>query len=243
MTCMARYGEGHHYGTGVHYGAVEALNLPKRMAKVKLELATKSDDEVFSFATNHKTCMAKAEVLAVFANPMPDAAGYNADLAAYGELLSEIEQLEIFLNQKRAAKDAARGQVEANLTIRGNYVDLNSGGVESVVLSTGFPVQSAATPTTSMAIPQNVTAKMGRNPGEITVTGGGVPKTKLYIYECREHADGAIPGAWQQVKTSSKHTYTVPGLTSGKKYAFRMKVIGPNDLESPWSDEAVCMAP
>ena len=36
---------------------------------------------------------------------------------------------------------------------------------------------------------------------------------------------------------------TVTGLVSGKKYAFRIRALGPNDLESPWSDEAVCMAP
>ena len=28
-----------------------------------------------------------------------------------------------------------------------------------------------------------------------------------------------------------------------KKYAFRIMVIGPNGVESGWSDEAVCMAP
>ena len=36
---------------------------------------------------------------------------------------------------------------------------------------------------------------------------------------------------------------TLTGLTSGTKYAFRIRVLGPNDLESPWSDEVICMAP
>jgi hypothetical protein len=33
------------------------------------------------------------------------------------------------------------------------------------------------------------------------------------------------------------------GLVSGQKYAYRIRALGPNELESPWSDEVVCMAP
>jgi hypothetical protein len=33
------------------------------------------------------------------------------------------------------------------------------------------------------------------------------------------------------------------GFVPGKRYAFRIRALGPNELESPWSDEVSCMAP
>lgn len=100
-----------------------------------------------------------------------------------------------------------------------------------------------ATPTTSMEKPYDVSATMGDNPGEIDLSCHAILKTKSYIMEIRMHSDTAAPGAWTQAKISGRSSATITGLTSGMKYAFRIRALGPNDLESPWSDEVICMAP
>lgn len=100
-----------------------------------------------------------------------------------------------------------------------------------------------ATPTTSMEKPYDVSATMGDNPGEIDLGCHAVPKAKSYLIEMRDHSDTAAPGPWVQVKVSGRSSATIKGLVSGSKYAFRIRALGPNDLESPWSDEAICMAP
>jgi Fibronectin type III domain len=66
-----------------------------------------------------------------------------------------------------------------------------------------------------------------------------VKGTQTYVVECREHVDG---NAWQQAKLSTKSRNDIAGLVSGKTYAFRIAAIGAAG-QSPWSDEAVCMAP
>jgi hypothetical protein len=89
----------------------------------------------------------------------------------------------------------------------------------------------------------HVVPTMGDNPGEIGLSCQAVPKTKSDIIEMRQHSDTAVPGPWTQAKISGRSSATLTGLTSGTKYAFRIRALGPNDLESPWSDEVICMAP
>ncbi len=237
---MAQYNSGVLYNSGVRYSPAVAIIQPKHMAKVKLELQNKSDSDLSIFGKTHEDAM---NGNTDFPTPDPTAAAYSAALAAYDAKLKEIEKNDIKGTQLRAEKAALRTTLEALLTSRGAYVDLTSKGDEAKILSAGFPVQSAPTPTTSMGVPQSVIAQMGPNPGEIIVRCTAVPKAKTYIYECREHSDTAAPGVWQQAKLSAKSSITVSGLISGKKYAFRIKVMGPKDLESPFSDETVCMAP
>ena len=210
------------------------------MAKVKLDLQGKNDVQLRNFGTEHKAAMVGN---ANFTTPLPTPAVYDASLAAYGGKLDAITALEIELQTLRSQKDAMRVELEANLTARGSYVDLASGGDEAKILSSGFSVQAAATTTTSIATPVGVVATMGDNEGEIDLTCNAVAKARSYIIEMREHSETAAPGPWVQVKVVSRSSGTVSGLISGKKYAFRMRALGPNDLESPWSDETVCMAP
>ena len=91
--------------------------------------------------------------------------------------------------------------------------------------------------------PYNMTATMGDNDGEIDLGCHAVPKAKSYIYEIREHSDTAAPGSWGGAKFGTRSSMTFTGLVSGRKYSFRVRALGPNELESPWSDEVVCMAP
>ena len=94
-----------------------------------------------------------------------------------------------------------------------------------------------------MEKPHEVSATMGDNPGEIDVTCHAVPRTKSSTIEIRAHLDTVAPGPWTQAKISGRSSATLSGLTSGMKYAFRIRALGHNDLESPWSDEVICMAP
>jgi len=88
--------------------------------------------------------------------------------------------------------------------------------------------------------PENVKAKMTEYPGVIKVSCAAVNGTQTYIYECRLHDEPNQ--AWAQAKLSTKSREEIPGLVSGKNYAFRVAAIGAAG-QSPWSDEAVCMAP
>ena len=86
-------------------------------------------------------------------------------------------------------------------------------------------------------------ATAGDDEGEAEVACDSVPHAKSHIIQCREHPEDGPSGAWVQAKVSSRSSTTVTGLISGKKYAFRMRALGPDEVESPWSDEVACRVP
>lgn len=210
------------------------------MSKVKLDLQRKDFVLLRTFAQNHREAMVGN---ANYPTPEPTVLVYDAALTTYSNKLDEVSAAEVTLQMLRAERDALRITLEGNLNGRGTYVDTTSGGDLAKILSAAFEVQAGATPTTSMEKPYDVSATMGDNPGEIDVSCHSVPKTRSYIIEMRGHSDVAAPGSWTQAKISGRSSATIAGLTSGMKYAFRIRALGPNDLESPWSDEIICMAP
>lgn len=210
------------------------------MSKVKLDLQRKDYGVLRIFAQSHRDALVGN---ANYPTPEPSVAVYDPSLQEFSDKLDQISAAEVALQTLRAERDALRLDLEKNLNGRGSYVDTASGGDLAKILSAAFEVQAGATSTTSMEKPYDVSATMGDNPGEIDLSCHAVAKTKSYIMEMRHHSDTAAPGLWTQAKISGRSSATLSGLTSGMKYAFRIRALGPNDLESPWSDEAICMAP
>lgn len=210
------------------------------MAKVKLDLRSKNNETLRTFAMEHKAAMVGN---VNFLTPTPTAVVFDASLDAYAEKLTAIAAAEIALQTLRAERDSQRLGLEGNLNARGIYVKLTSGGVEAKILSAAFQVQAGPTRTTSLPAPDGFTATMGVSPGGIDLSCHPIAKAKAYTFEYRSHPDTAAPGPWLSGKLSSRSSATMPGLTSGQRYAFRVRVLGPNDLESPWSAESACMAP
>ncbi|MEY3898734.1 MAG: hypothetical protein RLZZ214_4256 [Verrucomicrobiota bacterium] len=210
------------------------------MSKVKLDLKAKDFQQLQNYAKSHRDAMVGN---LNFVTPMPTVAVYDAAYSSYAGKMDEIAAAEVALQTLRAERDGMRVVMESNLNGRGSYVETQSQGEASQILSAAFEIQADATPTTSMDKPYNMAATMGNNDGEIDVSCHAVPKAKSYIYEIREHSDTAAPGPWGGAKFGTRSSMTFSGLVSGRKYAFRVRALGPNELESPWSDEVICMAP
>jgi hypothetical protein len=209
------------------------------MSKVKLDLKSKDFQQLGTFATAHKDAI---DGSTVFTTPDPTALIYDAKLGDYSDKLLQIAAAETALEVLRAERGELRTSLEGYLTTRGAYVQKISGGDEAKILSAAFQVQAEGTPTTSIDKPYDVYATIGDDEGEVDVGCHAVPRAKTYIVEYREHSDISAPGAWTQGKVGTRSSSTISGLVSGKKYGFRIRALGPNELESPWSDEVVCMA-
>jgi hypothetical protein len=226
------------YDSGVHYDEPAVpVNPNKKMAKVKLNLKGKTDDELASYCTNHKTKMAGN---AAFPTPDPLAASYDATLTTFTTKLAAVTSLEDSLAQAVQEKDAARTALEVATTKRGNYVENASNGVEATILSAGFDVRAPGAPIGDLPAPANLVATMGDLAGEVDLACDRVRGAASYIWHCRLYS--APNGPWQQTKVSKKSSTTAVGLVSGTKYAFRVCAVG-TEGEGAWSDEAVVMAP
>ncbi|MES2709282.1 MAG: hypothetical protein V4726_21980 [Verrucomicrobiota bacterium] len=210
------------------------------MAKVKLELQRKTDEELLGFATKHQTAMKGNEN---FPDPSPPPGIFDPALKAFEDKLSAITTAETALQTLRVERDDLRKELEIQLNLRGGHVETASKGDEAKILSSFLRVKSAATTISSLPAPEQVSATMGDSPGEIDLSCHTVARARAYVAEVREHSDVAAPGPWRPAKLSARSSMTIPGFTSGQRYAFRMRAIGPNELESPWSEEGGCMAP
>lgn len=209
------------------------------MSKVKLGLDEKDDDQLVLFAQTHAGAMVGN---ANFTTPSPTDVVFDGSVTALEDRLATIATKEAELASLVAGLPALRAAVATNLNLRASYVELTSLGVAEKILTAAFEVQGDGTPTTSLPQPLSLVAKIGANAGEINLSCAAVSRAKSYVWECRVHDEGEVPGPWTPCKFSSGSKATATGLISGKKYAFRVRALGPNDIESPWSDEAISMA-
>jgi hypothetical protein len=192
------------------------------------------------FAKTHRDAMVGNSN---FPTPDPSVEVFDEVVGAFSAKSAQIAMKEVELQTLRAERKDLRGHVDRVLTDRGEYVQRVSGGDAAKILSAAFEVQAEPTPTTSIEKPTNVVATMGDEEGEVDVSWHAVGKAKAYVIQCREHSDTAAPGQWGGDRFGTRSSITFTDLISGKKYAFRVKAIGPNELESAWSDEVICMAP
>ena len=239
---VARFDQGLRFDSQVRFDAppLPPASQPKRMAKVKLELDGKNGQEVVNASSANIAAMATPEGLALFPTPDPSAVDYLIPHNALATGVNLITSLEGQLTAARAAVPGLIASLKTAMEARAVYVETTTNGDPSKIPVSGFAVASTtAQPIGPLPRPEGVKAAMAAMPGVIKVSCDPIKGTQTYIIECREHVDGT---PWQQAKVSTKSRNDITGLVSGKSYAFRIAAVGAAG-QSPWSDEAVCMAP
>jgi hypothetical protein len=210
------------------------------MAKVKLELDGKNGQEVVNASSAHIAAMATPEGQDLFPTPDPSVVDYLVPHNALAAGVNLITSLEGQLTAARAAVPGLIATLKTAMEARAVYVETTTNGDASKIPVSGFAVAGTpGTPIGPLPRPENVKAAMAAMPGVIKVSCEPIKGTQTYIIECREHVDGQ---PWVQAKVSTKSRNDITGLVSGKTYAFRIAAVGAAG-QSPWSDEAVCMAP
>ena len=211
------------------------------MAKVKLDLYHKTPVEVLTASSAHISAMATPKAQKIYETPDPTVAEHQAKHDALAAGINLVTTLEAQLLAARNALPVLTEALKESLEKRAAYVEKVSDGDPVKIPVSGFALAASTSQSIGqLPAPGNVRAVMGRFPQEVKVSCDPVRGTKTYVLECRRHD---VPGdPWVQVMLSTKTRNTVTGLTTGVSYAFRMAAIGTAG-QSPWSDEAVCMAP
>ena len=233
---MGTYNSGATYNSGTRYNEAPVSQPKKRMAQAKLDLKSRSDAELGTFADAHIAAMTGN---ANFTTPEPSAADFAGGLAAFKAALTASDAAQQAATEKVAAKDAARTAFETLFTTRRNYIDNKSGGVDAKILSAGVGVRAPGAPVGDLPAPLDFLATAGDNAGEIDLTWSAVKGARSYVSQYREDVVGT---AWITGPIGTRSRATVPGLQTAKTYVFRVAAVGTAG-QSPWSDESTKLAP
>ena len=132
----------------------------------------------------------------------------------------------------------AEDALDPLISILGSYIQSESEGDEVKILSTGADVRKKPSAPTDLAAPTGLLAKTSTTEGAVDCKWDSVKGAKSYIIQQASDLAGT---SWAYLGSSTAAKYTATGLTSGKKYLFRVAALGPAG-QSPWSDPAVGMA-
>ena len=236
----AAYDSGLRFDTpGLRYGEDPAPTTPPPgNAKVKLELASRTDANLAAFAEAHATAMTGN---ANFPTPTPPAAVFSQWLTDFEMMLSQYENAKVTLKNLTEQKDALRAGLCAVFSQRALYVEMTSNGDPDVIASSGLPLRMPPSPVGTLPFPGYLRVIQSQSVGELVVKWNAVASAKSYVLQCAEVVPGEPP-VWQQSYVGGKLTSLQKNLLPGKTYAFRVASIGGATGQSDWSPVVERMA-
>lgn len=164
---------------------------------------------------------------------------FSSPVPTLAEVAAAADELETaYLASRDAGKDETvamhtKEEVLDNLLIRlGHYIEdtanMDEENAEEIILSAGV-----ATKNVPMHTAREFRVKNTNMPGEVVARTKRVPRAS-YIWQYSTTPTDAA--SWVTAAITVKATVKISGLTSGKKYSFRVAVVT-KDGQGPWSNE------
>lgn len=158
---------------------------------------------------------------AYFLTPSPTLAEVKT---ATDDFNTAVDKVENGSRLDTANKNDKRKVLVALLKKLALYVEIVSGGSETIILSSGFDVSKQPSTVGPLDTPISVSVAMGANPGSVIIGCEVIKNAHFYEFEYLEGLKTET-SVWIK-KTSTKHQITIEGLTSGKLYIFRVAAAG-----------------
>ena len=169
----------------------------------------------------------------------PNVPGNEAALAAFEEAQEELIRADAEEGETRrrlAEKMAVRDDAVANWMVQLNglagFTTSATGGNESSILSAGFSVRAARTPTQSLPAPMKLVARTNGIPGHTQLNWRPLPGAKIYLVQ--RCADPMTEEGWEFVKSCTAASADVNGAEPGTPCWYRVAGVNGNG-QGPWS--------
>jgi len=227
------YNSGLHYNTpGLHYALTDPPALPvDDGAKVRLDLQSRSDDDLPPFSQAISTAMAAQPL---FAGMTPTALVFDAAVADFAAKLQAQRLAKAAALQATQDKNTSRLALESLLNLRGSYVQTASKGNASVILSAAMPLRRAPTPMGVLPPPLGLRVDLNGTVGKMILNWDAVVGARTYLLERAVVVNG-VTGPWEMIEVGGRPTLTLNGMTVGVEYAFRVAAAGGTGGRSDWS--------
>jgi fibronectin type III domain protein len=142
---------------------------------------------------------------------------------------------------KTLAQNTKETALDNLLTQLGAYVENIANGDETIIRSAGMDARVGKSAPQIPDAPINVSATTGTEEGEIELKWKGVKNARVYTVEISNDVSATAPTTgtttttpvdtrsfitWTLVDMVTKTKFMVTGLTSGTRYAFRIRCVG-----------------
>jgi len=175
-----------------------------------------------------------------FVTPHPPLADITTALSSLEEKYKAQQVAKADMRAKASAQEDAEREVDRSMRQLSAYIESIAGADETIITSAGMATKASRSTPQFLPPPGNLKAVAGDHEGEIELTWRKVDKAKSYIIQ--SSADPPSSTSWSHAETATAAFNTIPNLTSGKKYWFRVAAVGPLG-QSGWSEPATRIAP
>ncbi|MCX6899417.1 MAG: fibronectin type III domain-containing protein [Verrucomicrobia bacterium] len=202
------------------------------MAEVALKLDDRIPDEIRTLAIEVKAGLTNNSH---FPNGAARAAGLGASVAVYDTAVNDLAAKQSLVNLARVAVETALEGIKTEL--RGAKTDCESvaNGNRAMLESAGLPIKAPKQSVGKLPKPASFVVTRGDHEGHADGQCHKVDGARSYKGEHSVSQDGP----WTLGYEGTKSSFTIPGLTPGTMYYFRMAAFGTNGW-GPWSDITQC---
>ena len=155
-----------------------------------------------------------------FPEPQPGLAALNDSIKAFSDGLALAKTRD---KVKVAIKNNLRTDLEITLRNLANYCAFVAKADRAKLVSSGFPVNADTAYPKTLSTPENFTAQLGKQPGEVIVSINRIANANAYILLYKPAS--AENGAWAHAANSLPY-FILTGLETLQQYNFKMGAIG-----------------
>lgn len=229
--------KGPHYGDGSTYGdahyAVGVPGLPvNEGAKVKMELSSRSNENLQGYVGNHITQMTGNPN---FTTPAPTAPVFLELFETFQTALAAALSAKTVYENALITRDSARVALVEAMNVRAAYVQQASNGNAEVIVSSGLNVRNAPTPVGQLAPPSDFRAELNGVAGVVKLQWKASPHARGYLVQCSPDVQ---PRKFELLANTTKPR-AQKELAVGETYVFRVAASGGSTGQSYWSPELI----
>lgn len=191
------------------------------MKKIRLDFGSYSDASLLVLVQGIHAALTGNTFFPTTNPTLPD---FLLVINAYANALSDAQNRG---KDEIAAKNARRFELEGTLFNLALDIMKTADGNEEMLVSSGFPLVKERQPKPPMGIPSIAKIEVSDISGELKVVQNKLPGALTFIYEYTE--DPIVAGSVWAEKNSTRLREPFTGLTTGKRYWFRVKAYGTNN--------------
>jgi hypothetical protein len=175
-----------------------------------------------------------------FQSPNPPLAELTSALDELDKAQAAVQAAKSEVATRVLSQDTSETKVTQMLTQLAGYVESIAGTDDALITSIGMETKASRSAPQAPTVPQGLSATAGEHEGEIKLAWKAISNARSYAIESSQ--DPATASSWAHLGVATSASKAIPGLTSGKRYWFRVAAIGAGG-QSGWSEHATKVVP